>query len=445
MAAVDEYCDPFLERDALAVLVRDGEAALTYFPRLRSEYFTDENLRRLFFLARRFVMRSGVSLSREALRVELHVLYPKDESTAAGILGMYDQLVILPVTVPVAYLVERLTEFARVRRMLESMRDVVGMLDKGRLTDALEQYEADALSLQASDPSAFVVRGEVFEDLPKRKALLADMKIHPERYRGILTGITELDRITGGLWKGELGFCFGKTGVGKSFFLLQVAFNAYLLNLRVLVVPVEMPLIQWQRRFDSRVSKVSYEGFKWATLTDAEEAQWDRLMLQSVDVHWKHGARVFMAHFPIGSPVSLIRAELERLIRQGTAADALVVDYADLFTPPRAHPTEQAELTEIFRELKDIAGSYDIPVWTATQARRDAYHTEQLSVEHVGYAAGKGHIADMVIGIARSDVDTLTQRLLLSIAKYRDGSHNRVIMCKPDFAIAMIDRACVSP
>lgn len=441
MDRVDQYSDPQLEKMLLSVLLRENEAAVQYFPRLLPKHFTDENVIRLFTLARRFTLRSGSVLTREALRVELGILYPTKPDIIGSILGMYDQLIVIPQTTPSSFLVDRLVNFARTRDMLVSIKRSVELLDDGRMDDSLRVYGEGAFAMQMADPNVFITRGEVIQDFEKRKALIADMKRNPDKYRGIPTGIDDLDRVTGGLWDGELGFCFGKTGVGKSFFLLQAAYHAYLSDKQVLVIPVEMPLIQWQRRFDARISKVAYDQFKWATITESEIMQWERCILRSRDAHYDKGARVFITHMPIGSPISGVRAELELLHRQDVSVDLLVVDYATLLAPLRSARSQQEEYTLIFQELKAIATSYGIPIWTAAQLRRESYRSERLTAEGVGYAMGTVHVSDMAVGISKSDTDTLQHRLFLSIAKYRDGTFNRLITCRPNFALAMIHDA----
>lgn len=439
MDRIDQYSDPNLEKNTLAMLLQDGEAAIRYFPRLLPSHFTDENVIRLFTLARRFTMRSGSLLSREVLRVELSTLYPTTLDVATSVLSMYDQLVAVSQGSPSTFLVEKLMNYARTRGMLSTIKRSIDLLDNGRMEDSLRLYQENALELQVADPSIFITRGEVILDFEKRKALIADMQQNPDKYRGVQTGIDELDSVTGGLWNGELGFSFGKTGVGKSFFLLQVAYQAYLDNLRVLVIPVEMPLIQWQRRFDARISKVAYNQFKWATITESEMAQWEHCILQSRDDHYDQGARVYVTHIPIGSPVSGIRMELERVLRQGVAVNVLVIDYGTLLMPLDPGRSQQEKYTNVFQELKAIATSYDIPIWTAAQLRKGAYGQERVTAEDVGYAMGMVHVSDMAVGISKSDTDTLQRQLFLSIAKFRDGMYNRPIICRPNFSLAMIN------
>jgi replicative DNA helicase len=268
---------------------------------------------------------------------------------------------------------------------------------------------------------------------------MLDMQVHPEKYRGILTGVDGLDRLTGGLWNGELGFVFGKSGVGKSFLLLEFAFQAYRSGYTVLVIPIEMPLWQWERRFDSRISHVAYEHFKLGTLTPAEMDQWEKRIKIMEERYSSKGGDIFISHIPMGCTLGAVRVELEKLIQQGRPAQLLIIDYADLMSPPRQLYSEQGELTAIFRDLKGIAGAYNIPIWTATQARKEAYKSSYLSMEDVGYAMGKVHVSDLVVGIARSDESALTGRMFLSISKYRDGAYNKPIELKTNLALAMVN------
>lgn len=435
----DDYSDPTLERNVLGALLQDSSTAMQYLPHLLPSYFTDANIRRLFIYVKRLALDSGVTPSRETLRVELLGRFPGAGDVIEGLLSIYKELISFPVTISLSFLVDNLTNFARAREALVSAEQLLKGLGEGDIKGTLQRFQDNVLALQARDPTATVTRGEVIEDYEMRLALVKDMAKNPDKYHGILTGIDELDQVTGGLWNGELGFVFGKSGVGKSFLLLEFAYYAYRAGCKVLVVPIEMPLIQWERRFDARVAHVSYEAFKWGTLNEAELNQWEQ-RIQAVKAKYStQGGAVFISHIPMGCTLGAVRVELEAFIQQGKPIELLVIDYADLMTPPRQLYSEQGELTAIFRELKAMAGVYNIPIWTATQARKESYKSTYLSMSDVGYAMGKAHVSDLVVGVARSDEDTLSDRMTLSIAKYRDGIHNKPIVLNTNLALAMVN------
>lgn len=439
MAQQAEYSDTILERNTLAAVLQDQEEVVSHLSLLLPKHFTDANVRRLFVYVKQLALGSGVAPTKETLRVELVGRFPRAQEVTDGLLAIYEQLTSLSVDAPIPFLVRKLATLSQVRDALSSTEQFLRTLDEGEIETALQQYQDDALTLQAADWTTVVTRGEVIQDYEKRKATMLDMQLHPEKYRGVLTGVDDLDKLTGGLWDGELGFVFGKSGVGKSFLLLEFAFQAYRSGYTVLVIPIEMPLAQWERRFDSRISHVAYDHFKLGTLTAAEMEQWEQRIKIMEERYSAKGGNIFISHIPMGCTLGSIRVELEKLIQQGTPVQLLIVDYADLMSPPRQLYSEQGELTAIFRELKGMAGVYNIPIWTATQSKRESYKSVYLTMEDVGYAQGKAHVSDLVVGIARSDEGALTGRMMLSIAKYRDGAYNKPIELRTNLALAMVN------
>lgn len=435
----DDYSDPTLEKAALGALLQDSQNALPYFVQIEPNHFSDVTVKRLYGFIRKLALDSGVAPHKEALRIELLERYPGAAEVIQGLLDIYESLLTIQVDASLSFLTHKLINFARARNALASAENLVKGLGEGEITSALQRYQEDALALQAHDPSTAVTRGEVLADYEMRRELVLDMAANPDKYRGILTGIDELDQVTGGLWDGELGFVFGKSGVGKSFFLLQLAYHAFRKGYKVLVIPIEMPLIQWERRFDARMAHITYESFKWGTLTLPELEQWEQRIQVMKDKYAAVGGAIYITHIPMGCTLGAIRVELETFLQQGTPIDLLVIDYADLMTPPRQLYSEQGELTAIFKELKGMAGAYNIPIWTATQARKEAYKSTYLNMGDVGYAMGKVHIADLVLGLSRTDEGILSNRMNLSIAKYRDGTYNKPITLNTNLALAMVD------
>ena len=271
MAKAEEYSDPELERSTLAALIQSSEP-FAYLDRVQDTYFTDESVRNVFSIVKELTANTGGIPTESTLGLELQKRYIKTPKIGEAILTSFTQLSTVKVNSPLPFLLNNLVNYARAREMLTSMERSIKKLSDGDIEGALKLYQNDALSLQSSDPLLTVSRGEFVEDYKKRKDVLEDMKLHPEKYKGMPTGIDELDELTGGLWKGELAFVFGRTGVGKSFFLLETALTAYRNVHRVLVISIEMNRLHWARRGDSRVSHIPYARFKKAELSDQEYA-----------------------------------------------------------------------------------------------------------------------------------------------------------------------------
>ena len=120
-----------------------------------------------------------------------------------------------------------------------------------------------------------VVKGEILEDLPGRQRMLGQDGEHT----GVLTGFGRIDKITGGLWKGELSLVFGLTGVGKSTLLLNFVHAAVLAGKSVMYVTTEMPKRQVQLRYDSLASGIPYRKFKRGKLTKKHKEKWRKRLL----------------------------------------------------------------------------------------------------------------------------------------------------------------------
>ena len=82
-----------------------------------------------------------------------------------------------------------------------------------------------------------------------------------------------------------------------------------------------------------------------------------------------------------------IRAHVEKCIMQDKKPDVIIVDYADLL---RGHGQEKRhELEGIYEDLRGLAGEYEIPVWTASQANRSALEEDVID-EQEGEDAPSG-------------------------------------------------------
>ena len=94
-----------------------------------------------------------------------------------------------------------------------------------------------------------------------------------------------------------------------------------------------------------------------------------------------------------------IRAHVEKCIMQGKKPDVIIVDYADLL---RGHGQEKRhELEGIYEDLRGMAGEYEIPVWTASQANRSALEEDIIDASKISESYGKVMVADFVLSLSR--------------------------------------------
>ena len=119
------------------------------------------------------------------------------------------------------------------------------------------------------------------------------------------------------------------------------------------------------------------------------------------------GGQLFIKEFPTGTAsVNTLRAHLQSLQRDhGIKPDVLFVDYADIMKSTSEYSERRYNLTSIYETLRAMAMELDIPIWTATQANREAINSPKFDLRVISESLGKAQTADLILGIGRTEED----------------------------------------
>jgi len=334
------------------------------------------------------------------------------------------------------YLIDELKKLSLFREIISKVDNSLNEFNKGMLSKALDTLVSGVLSLFESYDLP-LNRGEYIETFPERKKELEERISNPEKSWGILTGISELDKITRGLFPGELGMIMGRTSIGKSMLALHFARNAFCNGKKVLYIVEEMPLKQVFMRLDAAFVGVEYFKFKSGSILPFEKDRWE-VRMNELSKLSEMGARLYIVHIPVGCTLEVIKREIEYIkLCKKEEIDLLIVDDLDMMEYPKQLSEEQGQARNA-RGLKGIAGEYQIPVWFTTQITTDAYKKEFLESQDVGWSRRKVHVADFVIGLIQSEADKDAGTLTLQIVKFRDGEVNKKIQLTPDLSKCII-------
>lgn len=211
----------------------------------------------------------------------------------------------------------------------------------------------------------------------------------------------------GGLGKGELGVFVAPAGIGKSWGLINIGANAIKKGMTVLHYTLELNEAYVGLRYDSVVTGIANQNLKHYQ-TQVKET------LEKLD------GELIIKYYPTKT-VSVIglRAHIEKCIMQGKKPDIVIVDYADLL---RGHGQEKRhELESIYEDLRGMAGEYEIPVWTASQANRSALEEDVIGAEKIAESYNKVMIADFIISLSRKVQDKLAGTGRWHVIKNRFG------------------------
>ena len=250
-----------------------------------------------------------------------------------------------------------------VRMLITTARDIVeeassGGADASTLLDSAEQRIFDIRrgknmqGLQRIDE----IIVETFDRLDLLNSPDADL------YRGVPTGVKELDDTITGLNRSDFILLGARPGMGKTSFALNIArYAAVKAEKKIAFFSLEMSKEQLVSRFLSTEALV--EGTKLKT-GKLNEDEWIRI-IEAGDILSK--TQMYFDDNP-SITVPEIKAKLRRL----KDVDLVVIDYLQLMSSPSKIDNRVQEISQITRNLKIMAKELNVPVLTLSQLARDS-------------------------------------------------------------------------
>ena len=244
------------------------------------------------------------------------------------------------------------------------------------------------------------------------------------------TGIKELDQkkvLNGGLGRGEIGIVVAPTGVGKSHWLVAMGSEAVRRGKNVVHYTLELSETAVGIRYDSNLCNIPSSNIidnKELVLKTYEENNFGRLIIKQ---------------YPTGgASIVTIRNHLEKLAMKDFVPSIIIIDYADIMRSTRAYDSLRHELKLVYEELRNLAMEMNIPIWTASQANREAAKADIVGLENMSEAYGKAMVADVVVSLSRKPMEKSTGAGRLFVAKNRAGCDGLMYPIKIDTSMSKI-------
>ena len=219
--------------------------------------------------------------------------------------------------------------------------------------------------------------GKGSQSEPLSVALKESMERIERAYRnkqeltGISTGLIDLDRVLGGFEDGGFYPAGGRTGMGKTVFLVNVAVNAARAGLPVLIFSLEMQRDRLSDRILSMASGIDGDRIRRGRLSDNEMR-----MLIETQKQIEHTLPLHIDHTG-GLAIDQVVARARRHKRQfGTRM--IMVDYIQLLAGSQRRKSDNRtnELTEITTKLKALAKELSVPIVALSQISRNVEHRD---------------------------------------------------------------------
>lgn len=185
--------------------------------------------------------------------------------------------------------------------------------------------------------------------------------------KGVRTGFTDFDTLTGGLQPGHVTIIAARPGMGKSTLALDFARTAAVRDERpVAFFSLEMSADDVMDRLMSAEARISLPHItRKDGMTDQD---WARYAKQ----HPRIAAAPLHIIDDFGLTMGKIRAHCRRIQRRHGGLGLIVVDYLQLMESenPRRVENRQQEVSTISRGLKKLAGELQVPVVALSQLNR---------------------------------------------------------------------------
>ena len=297
------------------------------------------------------------------------------------------------------FVMEETLDFCKNKVLKQAIIDSVELLQSGKY-DAIKA-KVDAAMTAGTERN---VGHEYVESVDDR---------YNEAARHILpTGWDVVDNLMdGGLGKGELGVVVAPAGIGKSFLLVNLGANVIKQGKNVLHYTLELNEAYVGLRYDSVITGIANQELKYNIETVKETVE-------------KIPGNLIVKYYPTKTAaISTIASHVERYRMLGREPDMIILDYADLLkgNSSMAGRDLRHELGNIYEELRGLAGTLDIPIWTASQANRSALQEDVIQADKIAESYSKIMTADFVMSLSRKIEDKVGGTGRIHVIKNRFG------------------------
>jgi len=188
------------------------------------------------------------------------------------------------------------------------------------------------------------------------------------KYSGVVSGFNDLDNMLGGLQNSDLVILAGRPSMGKTALATNIAFNAAKFYSSeeekgsVVMFSLEMSAEQIGLRILAEQSKIPSDKLRKGELTENDSIALSETYKEI------HNLKFFFDDSP-NLTVSELRSKLRRY-KNNFNIKLVLIDYLQLIKPEGNKDNRVNELSEITRNLKQLAKEFDLPVVSLSQLSR---------------------------------------------------------------------------
>jgi len=208
---------------------------------------------------------------------------------------------------------------------------------------------------------------------------------------------------------GELGVIVAPAGIGKSWTLQALGAHAVATGKTVVHYTLEL--------------NAQYVGLRYDTIVSGQPT--GNLQYHKEEVLKKINqlkGELIIKYYPTRTAsVNTLAAHLQQCEMQGLKPDMVIVDYADIMKSTSNFTEKRHQIGHVYEELRGMAGEFDIPLWTASQANRSSLEEDVIGADKVSEDYSKVMTADFVMSMSRKVEDKIANTGRFHVIKNRFG------------------------
>jgi len=224
------------------------------------------------------------------------------------------------------------------------------------------------------------------------------------------TGWDIIDEVMdGGLGAGELGVIVAPAGIGKTWMLQSIGASGMKKGLTIVHYSLELNQTYVGLRYDTVFTGITTGNIKF--YKEDVQKKIDQLK-----------GNLYVKYYPTRSAtVQTINSHMKQLEMQSIKPDMVIVDYADIVKPLGTFKEKRHSIGDNYERLRELAGEFEIPVWTASQANRSSLEEDVIDASKVSEDYSKVMTSDFVMSISRKVEDKISNTARCHVIKNRFG------------------------
>lgn len=405
-----------IENTVLSNLVFNEDYFRKVYPYIKTDYFEDNNHKKIFETYSSYVEEYRDPPSVEVLKLTLDKRKDLNEESYKSVMASVDTLKRDNDT-DQEWLVKETEKFCQDRDLYNAIRKAILVVDGSEAElgkDGLPALLQDSLSI-SFDSS---VGHDYLEDYESR------YDFYHKKEERIPFDIELLNKITkGGLPRKSMTVLLATTGGGKSLVKCHAAASALLAGKNVLYITMEMAEEKIAERIDANLMDLPIQQLE--TLSkDVFSKKIQKIATGTI-------GKLIIKQYPTGSAHSgHFRALLNEMkMKKKFIPDMIYIDYLNICSSSRMKAmggsiNSYTYIKAIAEELRGLAIEFDVPIMTATQTTRSGFGNTDVGLEDTSESFGLPATADLMFAlIATEELDELNQVMVKQLKnRYNDVS-----------------------